>query len=501
MIEFNAIMSGFEHSCKQFPDNIALYCLDEKVSYQALYQTVLQWSDAFLNEGLKGKRILIYLDKGTDYVKSIYASLATGAIYIPVDATQPIERILSIIAQAKPDLIITDESKKDAINVAQTTSFVVTQGTGYFLNGANKTILPEQRLEKKGLLYCAKPDEVAAILFTSGSTGVPKGVQISHQNLAYFINWATQSLSLTNKDVLSNHASFSFDLSTFDLFAACQVGAATWVITAQQQKFAAELINGISKYGVTVWYSVPSVLSMMVATNALDIERTAMLRHVIFAGEVYPIGALRALKNCLSESCSLQNWYGPTETNVCLYHKVTSEDLSKDHPVPIGKPLEGVDAVIDSVNAPGELIIYGPCVTPGYSNVVDERNSQLHENFGHATGDLIRLDNGLYHYQGRVDDMVKINGHRIELGEVTACLSTMPGVKDVAVLCITTDFQHKLVAYVVPKDNTKISIMGVKQFCSKKLPRYMVPNSVKCLAQLPRNANGKADSKLLRELA
>jgi amino acid adenylation domain-containing protein len=501
MTVFNAIMPGFERSCKQFPENIALYCLDEKVSYQALYQTVLKWSDAFLNEGLKGKRILIYLDKGTDYVKSIYASLATGAIYIPVDATQPIERILSIIAQAKPDLVITDENKKDTINVAKTTNFVVTQGTGYFLNKGNKTNLPEQPHKKRDVLYAAKPDEIAAILFTSGSTGVPKGVQISHKNLAYFINWATQSLKLTNKDVLSNHASFSFDLSTFDLFAATHVGAATWIITAQQQKFAAGLINGISKYGVTVWYSVPSVLSMMVATKGLDIERTAMLRHVIFAGEVYPIGALRTLKICLPETCSLQNWYGPTETNVCLYHKVTSEDLKKDHPVPIGKPLEGVDAVIDSINEHGELIIYGSCVTPGYSNVVDERNSQLHAKFGHATGDLVYLDNGFYYYQGRVDDMVKINGHRIELGEINACLSTMAEVKAVTVLCITTDFQHKLVAYIVPKDNTPISIMRVKQFCSERLPRYMVPNSMKCLSQLPRNTNGKVDTNVLRELA
>ncbi|SFC05460.1 AMP-binding protein [Pseudoalteromonas denitrificans] len=499
MTEFNSIMSGFERSCKQFPENIAVHCLDESVSYETLEQTVLQWSNAFLNEDLKGKRILIHLDKGIEYVKSIYACLAAGAIYVPVDASQPIERILSIISQAQPDLIITDESKCKMLNDVLVSRFVLSQESCYFLNKDQKQVFLDERLDKKAIFHKAKPDEVAAILFTSGSTGVPKGVQISHKNLAYFINWAVDSLNLTQKDVLSNHASFSFDLSTFDLFAASQVGAATWVITTQQQKFVAELVNGIKKYNVSIWYSVPSVLSMMVATNALDKNTTSRLRHVIFAGEVYPIGALRTLNTCLADTCSLHNWYGPTETNVCLYHKITNEDLTKDHPVPIGKPLAGSDAVIDCDT--GELIIYGPSVTPGYSNVIDGRNAKLHEQFGHATGDLVRFENGVYYYQDRIDDMVKINGHRIELGEINACLSTMPEIYEVVVQCITTDFQQKLIAYIVPNTEAKINTLAVKQFASEKLPRYMVPNNVKCLSQLPRNANGKVDYKILRSLA
>lgn len=501
MTEFNSILSTFEVTCKRFPKKIALYCLEESLSYEALQDSVQQWSNAFFNEQLQGKRILIYLDKGIDYVKSIYACLATGATYIPVDASQPLERILSIIEQAKPDLIITDENKNSTINNVLISRFLINQSACYFMKEDNKLVYLNNNKNSNRAFYTSKTDDVAAILFTSGSTGVPKGVKVSHQNLSYFINWAVQSLNLTHKDVLSNHASFAFDLSTFDIFAAGQVGAATWIITSQQQQNVAELINGIKKYSVTTWYSVPSVLSMMVATNALDMQVTKTLRHVLFAGEVYPIGALRELKKCIAETCSLQNWYGPTETNVCLYHKVTNDDLKKNYPVPIGKPLNGIDAVIDSDKPIGELIIYGACVTPGYSNVQDKRNNQLHKNKGHATGDLVRFENGYYYYQSRVDDMVKINGHRIELGEIDACLSVMPGVKAVAVLCITSDFQQKLTAFIVAKEESQINTLSVKQFVSERLPRYMVPNSVKCLLQLPKNANGKIDFKVLRGLA
>jgi acyl-coenzyme A synthetase/AMP-(fatty) acid ligase len=358
--------------------------------------------------------------------------------------------------------------------------------------------------------YHPTAQELAAILFTSGSTGMPKGVQISYGNLHTFIGWAINKFALSEQDVFSNHAGFHFDLSTFDLFVASAVGGSVWVISDDEQRDVVALAEGIRRLRISVWYSVPSILSLMVNSGAIEKEVAASLRYLIFAGEVFPIRPLRKLRKCLPESCTLYNFYGPTETNVCLYYRVRESDLLRDKPVYIGLPLPGQKAiVVDGRQAPvtgpgciGELIIEGSCVTPGYRNWIDPANHDNHLRGRHATGDLVGIENGFLYFHGRKDRMVKISGYRVELGEIEEVLAAMPEIREVGVVAQITGNAQNLVAFISVDDvEAAPGVLAVKQFCQERLPRYMIPKFVRRLDDLPKSRNGKIDYLALKELA
>lgn len=491
-------------SCIRHSEDDALYCNDETISYHQLAVRVEHVCQLIRDKKLSGQQVLIHLPKSIDYVVAIYAVLATGNCYVPVDASQPLERAKLILEQARPALVITESSLVGSYT-DETVPTLAMDTITY-----DEAWLGQETLKHAiASWYSPNENDIAAILFTSGSTGTPKGVQISHGMLNHFIEWAVTELELSSKDVFSNHASYAFDLSTFDLFASSRVGAAVWVITKEQQHDVSALLEGIERFNISIWYSVPTVLSMLVASGEFNSQRSKQLRHVLFAGEPYPIGALRKLCECLPSYCQLSNWYGPTETNVCFSYRFSpaSTDLSHFSTLPIGRPLPGLRALIideqgvelSDSGEQGELLIEGAGVTPGYSNIIDPRNSEYHRHRCHATGDIVHCDQGLYYFHGRSDDLVKVNGHRVELGEIEACLGQMSGIKDVAVIAKLGEQQQKLIAnIVIDDDRPKINLLTVKQFVSQRLPRYMVPHAVRFLPALPVNANGKVDRKYLR---
>ncbi|ABC32682.1 Non-ribosomal peptide synthetase modules and related protein [Hahella chejuensis KCTC 2396] len=517
---FVPVIDYLRRSAANFPQRPA-FVGPEEISYEQFYARVRRWAGYFRYAGLQpGDRVAIWLPKQIDYVVALYAAMECGGVYVPMDGVQPVERAKKILAGAEPAILVTDSARFEqlddttcaSLRLALVTDFhkvpdAAAPGCFAVASRASADAFeptPEQTPHHPG------PQDLAAILFTSGSTGMPKGVQISYGNLHAFIGWALQELSLSERDVFSNHAGFHFDLSTFDLFAAAAAGAGVWVIGEEQQRDVAALSEGIHRYGISVWYSVPSILSLMVNAGALDTDVTASLRYLIFAGEVFPIRPLRELSQRLPADCALYNFYGPTETNVCLYYRVTAEDLQRDKPVYIGAPLPGQTAlVLDDqglpVSAPGaigELVIEGSCVTPGYRNRVDPANADNHLQGRHATGDLVGYENGYLYYHGRKDRMLKINGYRVELGEIEAALSTMPGIREIAVVAEITEQAQNLIAYFSAVDPASApSVLAIKQHCQTRLPRYMIPKLVRRLDELPKSRNGKIDYLALKALA
>ena len=505
-----SVIDYLRFAARRFSERPALVG-DAALSYSQLYLRVRRWAAQFASSGLEaGERVAIWLPKCPEYLVALYAAMEVGGVYVPLDGAQPAERAKKILASANPQVLVTDYAHLQELADLQLSSLrliVVLDDPSHTLTvgkGAPAVISVATLDQSRAFVTPRYPasEDLAAILFTSGSTGTPKGVQISYGNLHCFLSWAQQEFSLSEHDVFANHAGFHFDLSTFDVFAAAASGGAIWIIPESEQRDVSGLLEGIRRYNVSVWYSVPSVLTLLVNREAFCSRSARSLRYVLFAGEVFPIKQLRTLRSLLSESCQLYNLYGPTETNVCLYHKVRPEDLLLERPVYIGRTLPGVEAaIVDSDGCPvagdkqlGELVVSGSCVTPGYWQMEFSENRAYHRCRRHATGDLVSLENGLIRYHGRRDRMIKVQGNRVELGEIESAMERMPGLAEVAVVAEFEWGSDVIVAYFVAQsDEHAPTVIDIKTFCRDRLPRYMIPRRAHRLAELPRNANGKID--------
>ncbi|BCL32955.1 D-alanine--poly(phosphoribitol) ligase [Streptomyces aurantiacus] len=497
------------------------------VTYGRLQADVAAVASGLLGLGAAiGDRVAIWMDKTPRYAEAILAALQAGCAYVPLDGGQPPARVESILADCEPVVLFTDHRHLELLAGRElptsVRTIVVDDDTGRQMNGAGAgtgaavgagarrptaPIRPWAAFVAGAaghVVFLPTPerDDLAAILYTSGSTGTPKGVRITYRNLATFIRWARAELAVGPDDVFANHASFNFDLSTFDLFTALSVGAALWIVADDQARDVPALAEGIREHGVTVWYSVPSVLNLLTRSGALTADTVRTLRYVLFAGEVCPIGQLRALAARLPEETELYNLYGPTETNVCTYHRVRPQDLTRDEPVPIGTPVPGARvSVVDedgrTLHGPeafGELIVAGDCVTPGYWRQESHPAAAGHREGRHATGDLVSYEGDSLVYRGRTDRMVKLSGYRVELGDIEATVLKHAGIALAAVVVDTQGAEPRIALYyTLDPGARRPNLIEIKRHCAQHLPRYMLPHLATCLEELPHNANGKTD--------
>jgi amino acid adenylation domain-containing protein len=341
--------------------------------------------------------------------------------------------------------------------------------------------------------------DLAYILYTSGSTGVPKGVCISHHNAMAFVDWAAREVGAGADDRFSNHAPFHFDLSVFDLYAAFRCGARVAIVPEHHAYTPRALVEFVVRERITIWYAVPSALILMVDQGGLLEQPELPLRVVVFAGEPYPIRQLRRLRQGLP-GVRLFNWYGPTETNVCTGYEVGEIERDRAAPVPIGHAASGdrvwavrEDGSAAGIGEEGELLVSGPTVCLGYWGAAPRGDQP------YRTGDIVRLqDDGEYVYVGRRDHMVKIRGHRVELGDVEAALLTHPAVTEAAVVAVGSGIQARLVAFLVARREP--ALLEIKRHCAERLPRHMIVDSVVLLHELPRTRNGKLDRLALQRM-
>jgi len=351
--------------------------------------------------------------------------------------------------------------------------------------------------------------DLAYILYTSGSTGTPKGVMISHRNSLTFVEWAAAAAGLSAEDRVCSPAPLHFDLSVFDIFATCRAAACLAVIPEGGATFPVSIAKWLESEQISVWYSVPSVLTLLACFGSLPQFDLSRLRAVIFAGEVFPPKYLARLRDELPHPRYL-NWYGPTETNVCTAFELPPGRMD-DAPVPIGKPCANTEvfAVTDQgrrVSQPGEegeLYVRGPSLMQGYWGLPARTREVLVQNPFRAaydervyrTGDLVALDPaGDYCYVGRRDAMVKIRGYRVELGEVEAALYRHPAISEAAVLPVVDELLGSRLRAVISADHAgSLTREDVLDHCRQWLPSYMVPDVVEFREALPRTSTGKVD--------
>jgi amino acid adenylation domain-containing protein len=356
--------------------------------------------------------------------------------------------------------------------------------------------------------------DLAYILYTSGSTGEPKGVVHTHRNALAFVEWAGDTFEVTAADRLANHAPFHFDLSTFDLFAGARAGASVYPLPPRIAAFPAAVARAWSEQRLTVWYCTPSTLVLLLQHGGLASQDLSALRVLLFAGEVMPVKHLRTLMS-LAPGARFANLYGPTETNVCTWYEVPGPP-GDDAPLPIGRPCCNDEAlVLDEQLRPvpdggvGELWVRGATVMQGYWGRPDRSALALQTlevapgitDRAYRTGDLVRRrPDGNLEFLGRRDHQVKTRGYRVELGEIETTLLRHPAVAEAVVLAIPDEeVTHRLKAAVVPKAGAAPDEADLKQHCAHTLPRYMVPERVEVLAALPRTSSGKVDRRALTQ--
>ncbi len=329
---------------------------------------------------------------------------------------------------------------------------------------------------------------------------------LSHRNALAFVEWAATLLALQHHDRLSSHAPFHFDLSTFDLFAAAIAGACVVLVPREASVFPVELARFIRESRITVWYSVPSILTMLALRGSLERQRPEHLHTVLFAGEVFPTKHLSRLMELLPD-VRFYNLFGPTETNVCTWYEVPRPTGSLPDEIPIGKPIEGVGIVVaDEQGRPleagevGELLVHGPTVMHGYLGDADQTAKVLGTLDGdrlYRTGDLVRqgVDGNLL-FLGRRDAQVKSRGYRIELGEIERVVVAHVDVLECAVVAVPDEIvTNRLRAFVVLR--ASVSKAQLTSFCRDRLPGYMVPDQIEFRDSLPKSSTGKIDRRQL----
>nr|WP_155073923.1 amino acid adenylation domain-containing protein [Streptomyces taklimakanensis] len=465
-------------SAGRHPRAVAVHGPEGPVTYEELDLLADRHAAALSSRGVRpGDRVLVWSRKSVHAVAVMQAALRVGAVYVPVTGANPPARLTRICDDAAPVLVVADE---EAAHRAHTARWADVELCTFeeLLSTALRGARPAH--------HDNEPDDPAYILYTSGSTGTPKGVCISHRNALSFVDWAARHLEIGPGDRLANHAPFNFDLSVFDLYAAFRAGASVHPVPEELAYAPAQLVGFLRERRISVWYSVPSALSLMIRDGGLlDDEPLPDLRACVFAGEPFPLHHVQALRS-RRPTVRLLNWYGPTETNVCTSYEVTDADLRRTGALPIGTACSGDRVALDP-EGEGEIVVSGPTVMLGYWGREPQRGP-------YRTGDIARRDaDGQLVYVGRRDRMVKIRGHRVELGEIECAVSALDSVSDAAVVVTGAGLETELHAAVVPVPGHRPSLLDVKRCCAERLPTYMIIDRLHLCDDLPRTANGKLD--------
>lgn len=517
-----SLRSGFLLTAASRPDGPALVVEGTVFTYRELEGVARSWAHAICDAlGRPAERVGVFAYRSAVAYTGALAALFSGAAFVPLNRTFPVGRTRTMIELAQLDAIIVDAASASQLReilpaLGPMPVVLVPEPAGADFAGDTGTVLGQTDLAGFGPLRTLPPvvnDETAYLLFTSGSTGVPKGVPVTHGNVLHFIDVMVDRYGITPDDRFSQTFDQTFDLSVFDLFVAWEGGACVYAMQPLDLITPARFVRANA---LTVWFSVPSIPALMRKKGFLKPGTLPTLRLSLFCGEPLPAASAEAWQ-AAAPHATLENLYGPTELTIaCLLHRwdpQRSPSLCVNGMVPIGRPYPGLGvALLDdglrmvSDGGPGELCVCGPQTVPGYWHDPDRTAerfitvpiSDATSLRFYRTGDrAARLESGDYIYLGRVDHQIKVLGHRVELGDIETALRADPAVMEAVAVGWPVEDGTALgiVAFVTGE---AIDVGRLRASARTRLPEYMTPREIVPLDAMPLNANGKIDRNALR---
>jgi amino acid adenylation domain-containing protein len=507
------------------PEAIAVVLNGDKLTYGELEATSSQLAGVLKEQGCRrGDRVCLLMPKSPMAIACLLGIYRADCIYVPLDPNSPTSRLSKIVASCESRWVLAAGSTTSRLReLLQQATPTKPLAIGWL----DPSPIPDDRLmpaftladvrrqQVRSTSYRNRPSDAAHILFTSGSTGIPKGVVITHANVMAFISWAKTYFGLNASDRLSGHPPLHFDLSVFDIFGAFSAGAQLHLVPPELNLLPNKLADWIRGSQITQWFSVPAVLNYMTKFNVIHAHDFPELRRVLWCGEVLPTPSLIYWMRRLPHA-SFTNLYGPTETTIASsYHTLTECPADDKASIPIGVACDGEELlVLDDALKPaaagdvGDLYIRGAGLSPGYwRNQADTTIAFLPspDNKGgriYRTGDLARRGNdGLVYFVGRRDFQVKSRGYRIELGEIESALNTVDQLYESAVVAVPSrGFEGVTIccAYA-PKEDCTVTPAILRMQLSNLLPEYMIPSEWRVFDELPKNSAGKIDRRKLKE--
>ncbi|MBU3633162.1 amino acid adenylation domain-containing protein [Polynucleobacter sp. AP-Feld-500C-C5] len=493
----------FLKSVAKFPQEYVIHEHDRSYTYIELHKRAQEIAALLLSLHLQPLHpIVIALPKCFDAIASIIATQLVGHIYVPVDINSPPARIETILNIIGNHTIITSNDISDKFYFLKSNFHVV-----------NIDLKPENSFIPPLNFRPSTVDiDPLYIMFTSGSTGAPKGVTISNRSVIDYIEWALETFPVSSSDITMSQAPLYFDNSTLDLYLTWATGSSLFIPSDHIYSFPVEVLEEMKARNVTTIFWVPSVLTHLANSDLLDSIKVDSLRNILFAGETAPVKQINKWIKCYP-NCLFANLYGPTEITVdCTAYIMNGPYRGTS--LPIGYACKNTKIYVlsedDEICEPdqiGELCVSGSSLALGYWNDPDKTNQLFTQNPSHnmyrdliyRTGDLVKRDaDGLITFIGRKDSQIKHMGYRIELGEIEAVVTQHPQIASAGVVYLPQD---KIIACaIVLKTNEKIEMLSIRKYLSSRLPTYMIPKSIQVISNLPLNANGKVDRNTLNHI-
>ncbi|MBE6737795.1 MAG: amino acid adenylation domain-containing protein [Ruminococcaceae bacterium] len=492
---YKNIMQYFENTAEKYPDKIVFGSNDAEITYKNFIEYARKIASVLIRSGLTKKNVAVFVDKSVNCLLGMFSSAYANACYTVIDVESPTERINTIIDTLNPACIITDSKNKD-VCLAKTgrTTLIIED---MLKEDADDTLLAEVMRKQ-----C--DTDPLYVLFTSGSTGVPKGSVICHRSVIDYALTICKTFDINSDTVWGSQTPFYFSMSILDIFSTIVSGATFYIIPKICFIFPLSLIEFLDKNKINSIYWVPTALNIVADFDTFGTAKPKYLKNILFAGESMPVKQLNYWREHLPEAL-YANLYGPTEiTDTCTYY-IVDREFSPSDSLPIGVAFDNCDVlVIDEENnclvedtvSEGVLYVRGSFLGLGYYNnpektaeaFVQNPLNKMYPEVLYRTGDIVSYnDKGELLFKGRKDHQIKHMGHRIELGEIETGASAIDNVDRVC--CLYDNVNSEIVLFYTGSAEEKTVRKSMKAY----VPSYMVPQKCIKLSAMPINMNGKID--------